>query len=36
MSQPDPEAMKLGDENPSKEGAAKGYGIAYPTILGGI
>jgi hypothetical protein len=27
MSQPDPEAMNLGDEIASKEGAAKGYGI---------
>jgi hypothetical protein len=36
MSQPDPEAMNLGDEIASKEGSAKGYGILYTTILGGI
>lgn len=36
MSQPDPEAMNLGGEIANKEGAATGYGIPYPTILGGI
>ena len=36
MSQPDPEAINLGDEIASKEGTATGYGILYPTSLGGI
>jgi hypothetical protein len=36
MSQPDPEAINLGDEIASKEGIATGYGILNPTMPGCI